>query len=95
MNGMEFKIPPALAIHCPKTPERAEWIDRLPESILSPESRWSLTLHAPFGWLEGELLVGSISGSSRQLTGISSVTAGWGGGTQSGSFLSRACISLL
>lgn len=44
-----LRIPSRLAANCRKTPERAAWLDRLPDTIRSLERRWSLTLEAPFG----------------------------------------------
>jgi len=45
---MALKIPGRLAANCRKTPERAAWLNRLPEVLGNLESRWSLTLGAPF-----------------------------------------------
>src|SRR5713101_5802696 len=45
---MALKIPSRLAVNCHKTPERAAWLRRLPEVLQNLESRWSLTLGAPF-----------------------------------------------
>lgn len=44
-------IPVQLADACRKTPERAAWLRRLPDTLRDLERRWSLTLGAPF---EGE-----------------------------------------
>jgi streptomycin 6-kinase len=46
---MRLKVPERLAANCRRTPERAAWLDRLPESLGTLERRWSLTLEAPFG----------------------------------------------
>ena len=40
-------VPQALAIHAAKTPERARWLERLPETLAELESRWAVTLEAP------------------------------------------------
>ena len=45
---MSFKVPGRLAANCRKTPERAAWVDSLPELLRSLERRWSLTLGPPF-----------------------------------------------
>src|SRR5512143_2374162 len=45
---MTFKVPARLAATCRKTPERATWLDRLPDALRNLEHRWSLTLGAPF-----------------------------------------------
>ncbi len=45
---MALKIPGRLADNCRKTPERAAWLDRLPETLRTLERRWSLALGAPF-----------------------------------------------
>src|SRR5260370_29805190 len=45
---MVLKVPGQLARNCRKTPERAAWLDRLPDAVRKLERRWSLTLGAPF-----------------------------------------------
>jgi streptomycin 6-kinase len=45
---MAFTIPKQLADSCRATPERAAWLDRLPDALQDLERRWSLTLGAPF-----------------------------------------------
>jgi streptomycin 6-kinase len=44
---MELRIPSGLAANCRKTPERAAWLDRLPEVLRSLEHLWALTPDAP------------------------------------------------
>ncbi len=44
---MELRIPSRLAANCRKTPERAAWLDRLPEVLRSLEHLWALTPDAP------------------------------------------------
>jgi streptomycin 6-kinase len=44
---MELKISTALAASCRKSPERAAWLDRLPDVLLSLEHVWALTPDAP------------------------------------------------
>jgi streptomycin 6-kinase len=44
---MALQIPRRLAANC-KTPERAAWLQRLPDTLRDLERRWSLTLDAPF-----------------------------------------------
>ena len=48
MNRMTLRIPSGLAASCRKTPERAAWLDRLPDALQLLERRWSLTLDARF-----------------------------------------------
>jgi streptomycin 6-kinase len=45
---MPLNVPGRLAVNCRKTPERAAWLDRLPDALRKLERRWSLTLGAPF-----------------------------------------------
>src|SRR5690348_9678159 len=45
---MAPKIPAQLAANCRRTPERADWLRRLPDVLGGLEHRWSLTLDAPF-----------------------------------------------
>jgi streptomycin 6-kinase len=48
MKGMALRIPSQLAANCRKTPQRAAWLERLPDVLRDLEDRWSLTLDAPF-----------------------------------------------
>jgi streptomycin 6-kinase len=53
---MAWKIPIRLATNCRRTPERAAWLDRLPDVLHKLEREWSLTLGAAFedascGWV--------------------------------------------
>jgi len=48
MKGMALRIPGRLAASCHKTPQRAAWLDRLPDVLRNLEHRWSLALDAPF-----------------------------------------------
>ena len=45
---MELKVPARLAATCRKTPERAAWLDQLPNAVGGLERRWSLIVGAPF-----------------------------------------------
>jgi streptomycin 6-kinase len=45
---MALKIPRGLAASCHKTPQRAAWLERLPDVLRNLEHRWSLKLDAPF-----------------------------------------------
>jgi len=45
---MALRIPSGLAASCHKTPQRAAWLDRLPDVLQDLVNRWSLTLNAPF-----------------------------------------------
>ena len=45
---MALNVPARVAANCRKTPERAAWLDRLPDALRKLERRWSLTLGAPF-----------------------------------------------
>jgi streptomycin 6-kinase len=45
---MTLRVPERLAANCCKTPERAAWLERLPDAVRSLQRRWSLTLDAPF-----------------------------------------------
>jgi streptomycin 6-kinase len=45
---MALNVPGRLAANCSKTPERAAWLNRLPDAVRNLERRWSLTLGAPF-----------------------------------------------
>lgn len=45
---MALNIPGRLAANCRKTPERAAWLKRLPDTLRKLERRWSLTLGTPF-----------------------------------------------
>jgi streptomycin 6-kinase len=48
MKAMALEIPAGLAASCHKTPQRAAWLERLPDVLRSLEHRWSLTLDSPF-----------------------------------------------
>jgi hypothetical protein len=41
---MGLDIPARLAASCRKTPERARWLNRLPDALYNLQRRWSLTL---------------------------------------------------
>jgi streptomycin 6-kinase len=43
-----LNVPGRLKANCRKTPERAAWLNRLPDAVRNLERRWSLTLGAPF-----------------------------------------------
>ncbi len=45
---MAFRVPAQLAANCRKTPERAAWLDRLPDAVRELERRWSLRIGPPF-----------------------------------------------
>ena len=45
---MALKIPERLAASCRKTPERAQWLDRLPGVLRRLERDWSMTPGTPF-----------------------------------------------
>ena len=45
---MALNVPGRLKANCSKTPERAAWLNRLPDAVRNLERRWSLTLGAPF-----------------------------------------------
>ena len=45
---MALTIPKRLADTCRKTPERAAWLERLPNALRDLEGRWSLKIGAPF-----------------------------------------------
>jgi streptomycin 6-kinase len=47
-QGMALKIPARVAANCRKTPNRAAWLDRLPEILAVVERRWSLAVGASF-----------------------------------------------
>lgn len=47
-EAMAVTIPERLAAICHQTPEHAEWLARLPETVRHLERRWSLTLGVPF-----------------------------------------------
>jgi streptomycin 6-kinase len=44
---MELRMPSRLAANCRNSPERAAWLDRLPEVLRSLEHLWALTPDAP------------------------------------------------
>jgi streptomycin 6-kinase len=41
-------IPPQLVATCSKTPDRAAWLLRLPDTLQNVEHRWSLKMSSPF-----------------------------------------------
>jgi|SRR5579862_888954 len=45
---MPLSITGRVAVNRRKTPERAVWLNRLPDALRNLEQRWSLTLGAPF-----------------------------------------------
>jgi streptomycin 6-kinase len=45
---MELKIPGRLAANCRAAPERAAWLNRLPDALRNLERRWSLSIGVPF-----------------------------------------------
>ncbi|MGI8958950.1 MAG: aminoglycoside phosphotransferase family protein [Bryobacteraceae bacterium] len=45
---MDLIVPPRLATVCGKSPERARWLEQLPQILRDVERRWSLTLEGPF-----------------------------------------------
>src|SRR5712692_22941 len=45
---MAWNIPGRLAANCHKTPERAAWLNRLPDAVRNLQRRWSITAGAPF-----------------------------------------------
>ncbi len=45
---MALKIPDPLAAACRVTPERAAWLERLPDVVRNLQRRWTLTVGAPF-----------------------------------------------
>jgi len=45
---MTFETPERLAANCRKTPERAAWLERLPDVLRDLEHRWSLEIGRPF-----------------------------------------------
>lgn len=45
---MGLTVPETLAAACRETPERAAWLERLPDTIRDLLRRWSLVLGAPF-----------------------------------------------
>src|SRR6266853_2681036 len=48
IKAMALRIPHGLAASCHKTPQRAAWLERLPDVLGYLEDRWSLTHDAPF-----------------------------------------------
>ena len=51
MKIIAMRISGPLAASCRKTPERADWLDRLPEMVHELKRRWNLTPDVP---LQGE-----------------------------------------
>src|SRR5262249_55386360 len=47
-KSMPLRIPDTLAASCRRTPERAAWLERLPDVLRELENRWLLKLEAPF-----------------------------------------------
>jgi streptomycin 6-kinase len=47
MKSMALNVPVRLASTCRKTAERAEWLNRLPDTLRKLERRWSLTPGTP------------------------------------------------
>ena len=45
---MALTVPELLAASCRRSPKRAAWLERLPDTIRDLERRWSLTVDAPF-----------------------------------------------
>jgi streptomycin 6-kinase len=45
---MALNIPSQLAANCRKSPDRAAWLNRLPNALRDIERRWSLKLGAPY-----------------------------------------------
>ncbi len=45
---MAFTVPEFLASICREAPERAAWLERLPDTVRDLEHRWSLKVEAPF-----------------------------------------------
>ncbi|MGD0295527.1 MAG: aminoglycoside phosphotransferase family protein [Bryobacteraceae bacterium] len=63
---MEFDIPAWLAANCNKSPDRAAWLNRLPNALRDIEHRWSLTIGAPYedatcAWVAPAQLAGGTS----------------------------------
>lgn len=50
---MNLKVPRRLQVNCSKTPERASWLRRLPDSVWALKDRWSLSLGEPFEGVDG------------------------------------------
>jgi streptomycin 6-kinase len=48
MGTMALVIPDRLSASCQQTPERSDWLARLPDAIRELRERWSLTIGAPF-----------------------------------------------
>jgi hypothetical protein len=40
MKAWHLSVPELLAANCRKTPERAAWLDRLPDALRKLERRW-------------------------------------------------------
>lgn len=45
---MALNIPAQLAANCHKSPDRAAWLNRLPNTLRDIQRRWSLTLGTPY-----------------------------------------------
>ena len=48
---VSMAVPALLAKHCAKTQERSDWLAALPDTIRDLESRWGISLAAPFDHL--------------------------------------------
>lgn len=48
MGAMAVVIPNRLSASCRQTPERSDWLARLPDAIRELQERWSLMIDAPF-----------------------------------------------
>lgn len=46
MKTLALRIPDGLEASCRKTPQRADWLERLPDVPRNLEHRWSLALDA-------------------------------------------------
>ena len=44
----DFPLPPTLAETCRERPEWMAWLERVPATVRQLQSRWSLTVGAPF-----------------------------------------------
>jgi streptomycin 6-kinase len=67
---VNLRIPSSLAANCRTAPERAEWLDRLPDTLRGLERLWALTPDAP---LDGEEPSCSYVSAVRTADGIPAV----------------------
>ncbi len=67
---MALTVPEGLAASCRTTPERAAWLERLPDTIRDLEHRWALTVEAPF---DGEAVTASWVAPAALADGTSAV----------------------